>query len=143
MKTFKKLYAIAFICIVAFACSSDDSNSGANREFIGTWKFTDSSSNGVEDADNYICDFEDTYVINAISVTISSYEDPSGEDGSNCQLDGAFTFNYTIDGNIITNTEEGFSSEIIRFNNTTLIFSNTETSEGTVLSILKPIQDNS
>jgi len=81
-----------------------------------------------------ICDFEDTYVISATSVIISFYEDPSGENDSNCQLDGTFMFNYTFDGNIITYTEEGFTSEIIMLNNTTLIFSNTETFEGIVFT---------
>jgi hypothetical protein len=93
MKTFKNLYVIIFICFVAFACSSDDDNSGANGELIGTCKFTTSTSNGVEDTDNYICDFEDSYVISTTYVSISFYEDPSGEGDSNCQLDGAFMFN--------------------------------------------------
>lgn len=133
-KTFKKLYAITFICIVAFACSSDDDNSDATvdnqAKLIGTWKFTSSTTNGEADTDYYICDFEETYVISASSITNNYYADPSGEDGSDCQLDGTYAFNYSINGNTLSD-DEGYSQEIITLNNTTLILEDTETYEGT------------
>ncbi len=133
MKTFKKLFAIAFICIATFACSSDDdsgSTSDNQAKLIGTWKFTSSTTNGVVDTDNYICDFEDTWVINASTVTITFYEDPSGMDGSNCQLDGSFTFDYDINGDILSD-DEGNTLEIGTLNSTTLILEETESYEGT------------
>jgi len=134
MKIFKKLYAITFIFIVAIACSSDDDNSGTTEEnqakIIGTWKFTSSTTNGETDTDLYICDFEETFEFNATSITINFYEDPSGEDGSNCQLDETYTFNYTINGSTISN-DEGNTQEIITLNDTTLRFEETETYEGT------------
>ncbi len=134
MKTFKNLFAIAFICITAFACSSDDDSGsdGDNQaKLIGTWKFTSSSTDGVVDTDYYICDYEDTLVINSSTVTASYYEDPSGNDGSNCQFVDSYMFNYNIDGNMITNTDDGYTSEIITLNSTTFIFEETETFEGT------------
>ena len=132
MKTFKKLYAIAFICIAAFACSSDD-DSGSNEvnqaKLIGTWKFTSSTTNGVADTDNYICDFEETYEIDATSITIMFYADPSGDDGANCQLDGTFSFDYNINGDTLSD-DDGNSVTILTLNDTTFTFEETDTEDG-------------
>ncbi len=134
MKIFKKLYVITFISIVAFACSSDDDNgSGTTEEnqakLIGTWKFTSSTTNGEADTDYYICDFEETYEINATSITIIFYADPSGQDGSNCELDGTFSFDYFINSDTISD-DEGSSIKILTLNDTTFRFEETEIDEG-------------
>ncbi len=133
MKTFKTFYVIAFISIVAFACSSDDDSSSTQEnqaKLVGTWKFTSSTTNGEVDTDNYICDFEETYAINSTTVTISFYEDPSEENGPNCQFVDSFTFDYDINGDILSD-DEGNSIKILTLNNTTLIFEETESYEGT------------
>jgi hypothetical protein len=134
MKIIKKLFVVAFISIAAFACSSDDDNSGTTEvtqaKLIGTWKFTSSTTNGVLDTDFYTCDFEDTYEISATSITITYYWDPSGEDGSNCELDGTYAFNYSINGNTLSN-DEGESTKVLTLNDTTLVFEDTEVYEGT------------
>lgn len=132
-KIFKIFYVAAFLSIVAFACSSDDDSGSTDdnqAKIIGTWKFTASTTNGETDTDNWICDFEETYEFSTSTITIKYYYDPSGENGSDCQLDGMHTVNYDIDGNTISG-EEGDSVEIITLNNTTLILEETETYDGT------------
>ena len=132
MKTFKKLYAITFIFIVALACSSDDdsgSTEGNQAKLIGTWKFTASTTNGLADTDNYICDFEETYEINATSITITFYADPSGDDGPDCQPDGNFSFDYNIDGDTLSDNE-GNTITILTLNDTTFRFEETDTFDG-------------
>lgn len=134
MKILKRLILVTFISTIAFACSKDDDggDSSTSGELIGTWKFASSSVNGETDTDNYICDFEETYTYSATAVTNKYYWDPSGEDGSDCQLEGTYTSNYTRSGNTLTG-EEGYSQEIKTLNSTTLVLEDVDTFDGNTI----------
>jgi hypothetical protein len=128
MKILKKLILVTLISILAFGCSDDDDSgdSATNGELIGTWQFSSSTTDGQADNDNYICDFEETYTFTATTITTKYYWDPSGEDGSDCQLDGTYTSNYSRNGNTLMD-EEGFSIEIKTLNSTTLVLEDSYT----------------
>jgi len=128
MKILKRLILVTLISTIAFACNKDDDGGGNTTaenqvKIIGTWKYTSSTTNGVVDMNNYICNFEETYEYNASSVINKYYGDPSGDDGSNCQLEGTYTVNYSIDGNSLSSTDDGFTytQAILVLNSTTLI----------------------
>lgn len=136
MKILKRLILVAFISTLAFACNKDDDDGGNNSDtsgsLIGTWKYTSSAENGVTYTGNYICDFEETYVISATSIANSYYWDPSGDDGSDCQLEGTYTTDYSRNGNTLT-YDEGYSQEIKTLNGTTLVLEDSDTFEGVTI----------
>jgi len=140
MKTLKTVFTLTLILFIVFSCKNDDDDDSSNvndteqnqSNILGNWKFTSSTTNGVEDTDNYICDFEETLEFTSTTATDKFYYDPSEENGPNCELEETLIFNYSINGNQITQTFDNgnsFTVEIVELSGTTFKFKNVESSD--------------
>ncbi len=116
MKNLQKLILLALIVITGYACSSDDDGGDTTQQnkdnIIGTWLWTESSENGVDDP------LEDCAELFTIIFTASQYTYIE-YGGTNCEDEYTDSEDYTINGNNIT--ANGFQSEIVTLNTTTLI----------------------
>ena len=115
MKNLKRLFVLSLLLITGIACSDDDDTTTEDNQakIIGTWKLTSSSYNGeFEEID----DCDEILVISSTQVTITE------KWGVNCEESETDSLGYTISGNTITITEDGYSyvSEIVTLTNTTL-----------------------
>ena len=117
---FIKIPSTLIICLflILTSCSSDD-NGGTDINFedsiIGTWKYTSSTFNGVND-ELTECDFLNTLVFNSTQLISTEYY------GDTCEMIDITTETYSITGTLISIIFEGetYTSEILILNTTTL-----------------------
>ncbi len=125
----KKYVLLTIASLTLMACPQDDDNPITEESIVGTWKFLESSTNGVID-DLDPCETEETLVFIADGDMSGEYyeEDVSG----NCILEEAITGTWTNVGNLYTLNIGGESeTEEITFENNTFFFEDTYTENGT------------
>lgn len=100
MKIFKIILLAVVTTCLTFSCSSDDDDASSSASLVGTWKWTSSSENGVDDPLTE-CDLLDTYTFTSTQATYLEYY--SDNDMAPCEFD-TYMATYTISGNVITFT---------------------------------------
>lgn len=100
----KKLALLfSMIVLVFMSCSSDDDNGGSSDQIIGTWKFSKTLINGVEE-ESEPCDTEEALVFASNGNYTESYYE---EEGGVCEFDGSENGTWEKSGDVYNITIEG------------------------------------
>ncbi|WP_299362636.1 lipocalin family protein [Winogradskyella sp.] len=118
MRTLKHNLLLAMVLIVFISCSSDDDSGNENDNpadiaelILGSWTFSNSTTNGVADPVDDPC--EQLLSINfSANLNFTRFE----RSGDNCQTTTQFTGTYSLNGNTLTVTT-GQGTNIVEITN--------------------------
>ena len=123
MKIFKIILLAVVTTCLTFSCSNDDDNGGDSDSIIGTWKWTSSSVNGVNDP------LTECHLLNTFTFTSTAYSAVEHKSGSAPCTANDYNGTYTISGIILTwdvNSNDPDVDEIQTLNSTSLVLKKEE-----------------
>lgn len=107
----KVIFLLSVFSLILTSCSTDDDNGSSQDPFIGTWKFSQSFENGVEQALRACADLETIVISSNGTFTATGYDDF----GDGCELDFSQSGTWENSGSgmyAITEDDETFIIQV-------------------------------